>query len=164
MPNSLKLALVALVLSGIFFGWSMLRAIKPAEVVAASDRGTPTVVMPEEHGTPVSAQISSAVDRDPFNPLRTRPAQPYRLASELAAIATTQQRARLRWSGVIMNGDGTPFRLAVALGTGNNAPVQTMKIGEVIGDYTLKGFDARSATFQSANGELVLITNPRPGT
>jgi hypothetical protein len=163
MPNSLRLALLALSLSFVFFGWSIFRAVNPGDVVPTGSASTPQVLAPEVFVPVRSAQISQAVDRDPFNPMRTRPAQPYRLASELAAIATTQQRARLRWAGVIMQADGTPFRLSVALGTGNNAPVQTMKIGEVIGDYTLKVFDMKRATFQSSSGELVLLTNPRPG-
>jgi hypothetical protein len=166
IPPSLQLAAAALLLSCVFVAWSVAGATRPAPVEARAPSSTPRVRVLGEMSPTRNAEISRAVDVDPFSPTRTRPAVRYKLADEVDVPVTTGRAARqpLRWGGVIYSAaDPSMNRLSVAMGTNANAPVQSLKVGEKIGDYTLKSFDYKSATFISASGEQLVIANPRKG-
>jgi hypothetical protein len=162
LPPSLRGALIAISLSGVLFGVAMWRAYTPPAVDADTGDTTPSVVAPGSQSKLRGAQIGAAVERDPFNPARTRPAVRYRLAHEVAEVAGPAQRQPIRYVGsVVFPGDPSRNFLSVALGTNQNAAAQNIRVGEKIGDYTLKSFDSKTATFQSASGEMILIQAPR---
>jgi hypothetical protein len=165
IPPSLRLAAVALLLSCVYLVWSVANALSAPAVEATSSRAPTSVVTLHDIPSPRVAEIQEAVSKDPFSESRTRPATRYRLAGEVDVVPETpRQRQPLRWVGVVLNGDDPSLSsLSVALGNNQNAPVQRMKVGEKIGDYTLKNFDHKSATFTTLTGDLIQITNPRKG-
>jgi hypothetical protein len=164
IPPALRLALAGVALAGVFLGWSILHAVNPDVVQPSGSNAVPAVVSLEPRTPGRAALISSAVDRDPFNPARTRPAVRYRLAHEMAEVAAPQRRQPMRWVGVVIWPDNPASnRLSVALGTNQNAPVQSLKVGDKISEYTLMEFDYKAARFQSESGEMIMITTPRKG-
>jgi hypothetical protein len=162
LPAHLAAAGAALALAAVFFGVMLLRAMSPAEVEASQPVGTPVVAL-SDHAPARVAEIIPAVEKDPFNPERQRPARRYRLAGEIDEAAPPTARLPIRWGGAVigMGADSTDSRFFAALGTNNNAPLQSLKPGDKLGDYTLKSFDALVAIFVSPNGDLISITNPR---
>ncbi len=165
IPNSLRLAVVALALSGIYLAWTVANAVRTPSVQAAQSRLPSQVVALQEVPSSRPSEIQAAVNKDPFSETRTRPAARYRLAGEVDVVASgPPPRQQLRWAGVVIYPpDSSLNRLSVSIGGGNNAPVQRMKVGDKIGDYTLKSFDMKSATFLTSSGDLIAITNPRKG-
>ena len=165
IPSALRLSLAALSLAFIFFGWSVARSINTPEVVADRSDTAPVVISPAaEHGE-LSVAVTAAVESDPFNPLRTKPATRYRLAHEMVEAGGPPQRSQLRWAGIIVAADPTKSILSASLGNpnNNNNPVSHLRVGDKIGEFTLKSFDMSSATFESESGEMLKIFNPTPG-
>jgi hypothetical protein len=164
IPNSLRLAALALVLAAIYLAWSAANAFSTPVVKAQASRPPANVIALHENTGP-RPEIQAAVDKDPFSPTRTRPPTRYRLAGEVDAVPTgPSQRQPVRWVGIILYPDNpSQSKLAVSLGSNQNAPAQMLKVGEKIGDYTLKSFDYKTATFQHIGGDMIVIANPRKG-
>jgi hypothetical protein len=163
VPNSLKLSLVALFLAAVYLTWSVANAVNTPAVQAATSQMPSTFVTLQESTGP-RPEIQAAVDKDLFSPTRTRPTNRYRLPGDVEAVPTTPQRQPLRWVGIILDTENPSLsRLSVAIGNNQTSPATLMKVGDKIGDYTLKSFDYKTATFQAPGGDLIVITNPRKG-
>jgi hypothetical protein len=164
VPRELRLALVGLSVALLLLGWAVASALNPKPVESVPPRISSDIGMSDPLPPAREAQISASVDVDPFSAERKRPAVRYKLAHELAEVPSgPPARQPLRWVGVLIDSDPDASFLSVAIGNNQNAPVEILKPGQKIGDYTLKSFTYKSATFQTSNGELIQIFNPTKG-
>jgi hypothetical protein len=153
-------ALVALVSAGAA-AWSVRRAVRIDDPLPVPYAGTlnDSAKPVRPRGTRVN--IAAAVSADPFNPKRQAPAIPYRLPGEAdaepAGRASRSPQIRLLGTVVFVQGGGF-----VTCQIGNERPVM-VRVGEKIGNYTLKSVARGSAVFTGPTGETLQVAAPQPG-
>ncbi len=157
-----RLGLLATIVSAGLAGWSIMEAVRlddPVPVPVADDGDAPgEVARPRS----TRANIVAAVNVDPFNPARERPATPYRLPGEVDSVATTGRGARppqLRVLGTVVFTSGGGFATCQL---GGDRPA-IVHVGEKIGNYTLKSLARGSATFTGPAGETLQINALQSG-
>ena len=109
--------------------------------------------------------LKEVVDHDPFHPERRRPAVPFRLPAEQAAIAAqpapvVTPAATLRLLGTVVTPGQDAF---VVCQLGNDAP-KVVRVGGKIGDLTLRKIEPGRAVFHSPNGEAVDVRVAKAGS
>ena len=156
-------ASLALLLSAGFTGWTLMRALPidslpPPKLV---DR-MPGTMMAEASPPLAASRLAAAVGKDPFHPERRRPSVRFRLPGEADPNAADSTRK------------ATPFKLigtaAMAQGKGfamcqwGQEPPKLVRIGDRVGDYTLKDVKPGRAVFLTANGERYEVQVPKAGS
>jgi hypothetical protein len=154
------LAIMIFVLAAGAAAWSLVRALRqPPE--SAPARRTATVT--ELAGTPARAEVSptlllDAVEHDPFNRERQRPAVRFRMAGEgnpdsleAAAVAVASAEPTLRLVGTAVLSGGKAF----AICQWGDEPAKVVRIGERIGNMTLRTVQPGRAVFASNKGKSI---------
>ena len=154
----LRIATVAALASGALAVVSVAKAIRVAEPPGPADATALGDVQPAARKVPARVNIAAAVDADPFNPGRQRPAEPYRLPGELVAAPAPSRTQALRVLGTVVVTNGTSFAMCQI---GSEPPV-IVRVGQQIGSYTLKRVTRGKAVFGSPSGEIE-IAAPQPG-
>jgi len=107
-------------------------------------------------------QVLAAVDRDPFQPARRRPALKFQLPEEVAARLASgvaaDRPAGIRVIGTAVLPDGG-FALCQRAG---GSPM-LVRLGGTLGDLTLKAVDPGTATFLTASGATLIVHVVKPG-
>lgn len=158
-----RYALAALALSLGVLGWTARRALEVEEAggaIAAPPESTITDVAPA--AAPNAAQVLAAVDSDPFHPERRRPTERFRLPGEAITAevaAPTPAAAPLVLLGTVVLAEGRSF---VMCQQGSDQP-RIVRVGESLGDYTLRSVQQGHAVFVTRRGEQVELRVPKPG-
>jgi len=157
-------ACVLLVASGLVAARSFRHAIEiepPAHLPAPRLDSMPVPGTAAE--TPV-ARLAAAVGRDPFHPARHRPAVRFRLPGEaLPSDSATRAPAAATpflLIGTAVMSEGGGFAMCQ---WGNDAP-KLVRVGERVGDLTLKLVARGQATFVDAGGRTLEVRVPKAGT
>ena len=110
-----------------------------------------------------ATRLAAAVDQDPFHVERRRPAVRFRLPGEALAQDSVPAAAA-----------GTPFLLigtaVLAEGRGfamcqwGSEPPRLVRVGERVGDLTLRVVARGRATFTDGNGRRMEVRVPKAGT
>ena len=153
-----RAAALAAALSATFAGWSVLRAIRTDDLPTSADATALGDIHLATRERPPRVNVAAAVDADPFNPSRQRPAEVYMLPGELVVPAPLPRAEQVRVLGTVVSTTGAGFAMC-QLGS---EPPTIVRIGEKIGVYTLKRVARGSATFSGPAGDVV-IAAPQPG-
>lgn len=151
---------VALCAVGLGFvarvGWRAIQ-LDPLPAARAS-----SVVAGAVSATRSSAQVdlTPAVELDPFRPDRRRPPARYPVPgdapppSEKPPVTTPNVMTLV---GTVMSLDGSSFAMVGVAGS----PPRVVRVGQTIGDLTLKKIEQGRAVFRSAEGEVIELTVPK---
>ena len=153
-----RLAASATLVSALFAGWSVVKAVKVDDLPTGADATALGDVQLGMRERPPRVNVAAAVDADPFNPSRQRPTEVYMLPHELVVPTPAPRGEQLRVLGTVVSTTGSGFAMC-QLGS---EPPTIVKIGEKIGAYTLKRVVRGSATFAGPAGDVV-IAAPQPG-
>ena len=153
-----RVAALVAVLSAFLAAWSVLRALRTDDLPTSADATALGDVHVATRPRPTRVDIAAAVDADPFNPGRQRPAEVYMLPGELVVPAALPRTEQVRVLGTVVSTTGAGFAMC-QLGS---EPPTIVRIGEKIGVYTLKRVSRGSATFTGPAGDVV-IAAPQPG-
>jgi len=157
------LALAVLLSSLGGAAWSFRRAVLtdplPPAAAVAPRSNAPTVGI----RVPVTAtKLAEAVGKDPFHPERRRPGVRFRLPGEgsTAANDTTQTPSVFKLIGTATMAEGKGFAMC-QLGA---EPPKLVRIGESIGDLTLKNVQPGRALFVTSGGKRYEARVPKAGS
>lgn len=143
--------------------WSVRRALVLDPVPGSYLRSSESaVVISREPAELGAARLAGAVDRNPFHPERRRPGERFRLPGEgdSAAIGAEKvQPAALMLIGTAVLPEGRGFAMCR---WGGDTP-KLVRIGERIGDVTLREVKRGVAVFTSATGERLELKVQRAG-
>jgi len=142
--------------------WQALR-IEPVRPFQAADGGLgdTTSSASEREGYSL-ARIMEAVDNDPFHPLRRRPAHRFHSAgSEVKGVlpALADRGLGIQVIGTAVSAGGGGFAMCAWGG----APPRIVRIGERVGDWTLRAVTPGAAQFVSATGASTVVRIAKPG-
>ena len=157
------LAFAAFVMSAGLALWSLRRAVainQLSSVVSAASLPTPSGT---EHRLPLaSAELDKAVGKDPFHPERRRPAVRFQLPGEGAPAPedAPQAPAPFRLIGTATMPEGRGFAMCQS----GADPPRLVRIGESIGDLTLKAVQPGRAVFLTARGKRYEVQVPKAGS
>ena len=160
---AVRYALVALGLSLMLLGWTVRRALEVEEARGAIDPPAASVITDvAPAAAPNAAQVLEAVDSDPFHPERRRPTERFRLPGEAISaevIAPAPAVAPLVLLGTVVLAEGRSFVMCQQ-GSGQ---ARIVRIGESLGDYTLRNVQQGRAVFVTKGGEKIELRVPKPG-
>ena len=136
-----------------------LEALPAPRLRVSAPEGTPAAVHPPY----ASERVLTAVDRDPFQSARRRPALAFRLPDDVTASrrpspVAADQPAAIRVIGTAVLPDGG-FALCQRAG---GSPT-LVRLGGTLGDLTLKAVGPGSATFLTASGATLVVHVVKPG-
>jgi hypothetical protein len=158
-----RLAIAAVVLSLAVLGSTIRRAVEVEQALGALDSsGQPTVTDVSPAAAPAAARVLEAVESDPFHPERRRPADRFRLPGEAIATASDPAPpapAPLVLLGTVVLAEGRGFAMCQQ---GSDQP-RIVRVGESLGDYTLRTIEQGRAVFTTRRGEKIELRVPKPG-
>jgi hypothetical protein len=153
-----RAAAIAAVAAGVFAAMSIAKAVRVEEPPGPADATALGDVQAGARKAPPRVNLTAAVDADPFSPNRQRPEEPYRLPGELVQAPTPSRSQQLKVLGTVVITNGASFAMCQI---GSEPPV-IVRVGQQIGNYTLKRVARGKAVFASPSGE-VEIAAPQPG-
>lgn len=121
--------------------------LAPASVPTATSAGT--------------VDITPAVELDPFRADRRRPPARYAIPGDAPPSEKPQAPApgAVTLLGTVMSLDGSSFAMVGVAGS----PPRVVRVGQAVGDLTLKKVEQGKAVFRSASGDVVTLTVPKAG-
>lgn len=160
-------AAIAVLASAGVCAWTLWRALDldvlPMEGTASLEAEPRSIVRPRD--TPVEV-VLAAIESDPFHPERRRPDEPFRLPGEepppTPATATNvpAPTAPVELIGTVVIPDGRSFAMCRS---GADSP-RIVRIGETIGDLTLRTVEQGRAVFASSTGARTELQVKKAGT
>lgn len=159
------IALVAVLASGGIAGYAFWRAIvlEPLDT-AAEGLGMVTIPAPVVPAEADPDALQAAVDLDPFHPERRRPPERFRLPDDPVPEPSQALAARdpeaVRLIGTVVMPEGRSFAMCQFSGE----PPKLVRLGETVGDLTLRAVDQGLAVFVTAGGATVEARVPKAGT
>jgi hypothetical protein len=158
-----RYALAALALSLVVLAWTVRRALEVEEALGALDGAQgPGITDVAPAAAPNAAEVLEAVESDPFHPERRRPTERFRLPGEAISTETAPPQsasAPLVLLGTVVLAEGRSF---VMCQQGSEQP-RIVRVGESLGDYTLRTVEQGRAVFVTRRGEQVELRVPKPG-
>ena len=138
--------------------WRAVRldAVRPLPVPVVAPDGTPSPAARE--GSSI-ARVMEAVNNDPFHPLRRRPARRLRPAGGQVVEAVADRGLSVQVIGTAVSADGGGFAMCAWGG----APPRIVRIGERVGDWTLRAVTPGAAQFTSSTGATVIVRIAKAG-
>lgn len=107
-------------------------------------------------------RVMAAVNKDPFHPLRRRPARrllpPSQSVTETVAAADPAVGLQVIGTAVSANGAG-----GFAMCAWGGAPPRIVRVGERVGDWTLRAVTPGAAQFVSSTGATAVVRIAKPG-
>jgi hypothetical protein len=159
-----RMALAALIVASGVAASSLRRALGPESSVAvvAGSLAIPATPVP---GTGTAAgRVLAAVNKDPFHAERRRPAVRFRLPGESAPsdslTPATGAGNLFQLIGTAVLPEGRGFAMCQ---WGTESP-KLVRVGERVGDLTLKNVARGRATFVDATGRTREVRVPKAGT
>jgi hypothetical protein len=159
------IALSAMLASGATAGYSFWRAMVVEPVYAPTD-GIGVVPIP----SPVRLAVADpdglevAIDQDPFRPERRRPPERFPLPDDPvpdpAPVLAAPDPGAVRLIGTVVMPEGRSFAMCQVAGE----PPKLVRLGETVGDLTLRRVDQGLAVFITAGGATVEARVPKAGT
>jgi hypothetical protein len=159
-----RLALVLFLGSGAVFVATVRRALL-LDPLSESSAPSPNEAVLSFQARPAiaKAKLASALDHDPFHPERRRPAERFRLPGEaLAASAGSDSVAppAITLIGTAVLPEGRGF----AMCRWGAEPPKLVRIGERVGDLTLRQVERGRALFLTTSGKRLEVRVPKAGT
>jgi hypothetical protein len=159
------LAGAALVASAGVFARAAVRAIAgeplPQPRAEASMGRRPGIV---QRAATAPALVVAAIESDPFHPDRRRPTIAFRFPgearSDVAATPASVPREAMRLIGTVVQSAGKGFAMC-QLG---NEPPRILRVGERVGELTLKQVEQGRAVFLASDGSRVEVQAPKAGS
>ncbi len=154
-----RVALGAAVLGMTLCGWTLTRAIRLDAVGTAP---ATVSVVPGALDIPPTASgidVSAAVAADLFSVDRIAPEQRYRMPGE-AAGETRAEPAKPAVLGIAIAADGSSFATCQL----ESSRVQMVRVGDHLGDYTVKSISRERVVFLTRAGTSLEILVPKQGS
>jgi hypothetical protein len=149
-------AALALVL---FTGWHAFRTVEVQPVPSAAN-GSSDSAGPQSPGQAYSlTRVLTALDKDPFHPQRRRPARRPQSGGENAVPNSPAQGGSVLVIGTAVSADGRGFAMCAWGG----APPRIVRVGERVGDWTLRAVSKGAAEFTSPTGVTTVVRIVKPG-
>jgi len=158
-------ALAACTTAGGAALWTLARAlsVRPMPAPSVSEERVPQGGIYSPAATP-SASLAVAVENDPFHPERRRPAERFRLPGEAepsdTLAAGNGAAASMRLLGTAVLAEGRGFAMYQA---GAETP-RLVRVGETVGELTLKRVDQGRAVFRTRAGRAIELRVPKAGS
>jgi len=105
------------------------------------------------------ARVMEAVNNDPFHPLRRRPARRLQPAGNQVVEAVADGGLSVQVIGTAVSANGGGFAMCA---WGGAAP-RIVRIGERVGDWTLRAVTPGAAQFRSSTGTTVVVRIAKAG-
>ncbi len=163
VPALRRFAQVAITVAITVFLWTAAEAVRVtrADDTRPNATGTPSPVPVGVRAPLDDAEIAGAVAHDPFSPLRTAPARRYTLhdaeRSVEAAAATDVPPVEAPLlptvQGTAVNAAGDGFAMCALAG----GPVEVVRPGDVIGDFTVVSIERTRVVFRDALGRRHVV-------
>jgi hypothetical protein len=158
------LAVAALLASTGVAAWSLQRALVVNQLsVIPAAVPFQNAFAREPRSTLAIARLAGAVGKDPFHPERRRPTLRFRFPGEGApASATTDapSSGSLKLIGTAIMPEGKGFAMCQV----GAEPPKLVRIGERVGQLTLKGIEPGRAVFLTAAGKRYEVQVPKAGS
>lgn len=149
-------ALAAALALVLVTAWHALRRVDVQPLAGATSASSDSAG-PQSSQEPYSlTRVLTALDKDPFHPQRRRPAR--RLQSAGGNVAANSTLAVLV-IGTAVSADGRGFAMCAWGG----APPRIVRVGERIGDWTLRAVSQGAAEFTSSTGVNAVVRIAKPG-
>ena len=142
--------------------WSFRRAVLTDSLPTAAAVAPRSTAVAVGTRVPVTAtKLAAAVGKDPFHPERRRPSQRFRLPGEgsTAGNDTTQTAGVFKLIGTATMAEG-----GFAMCQLGAEPPKLVRIGERIGDLTLKNVQPGRALFLTSGGKRYEARVPKAGS
>jgi hypothetical protein len=159
-----SVALTLFIASAVLVGWSLQRALLtdalPGPARVSPIPGSTTVDPPVPLAT---ATLAAAVGKDPFHPERRRPSLRFRFPGEgspSTATEATPATAAFKLIGTATMPEGRSF----AMCQWGAEPPKLVRIGESVGNLTLKKVEPGRAVFLTAGGKRFEVQVPKAGS
>ncbi len=146
--------------------WSFQEAIA-LDPLPVPDSTSATIGMPRSVERPSHSirSVLAAAEKDPFRPERNRSSARFRLPEERLVQVPQPAEAAVAPAAVRLLGTMVlPEGKSVALCQWGSDSPRLVRIGEMIGDLTLKRVEQGKAVFASAQGATVEVFVPKQGT
>jgi len=164
-PSGLTLAALGAIGAALAAGGALWRALAPGPLPAAAQ---PLAV--RDHAGPprrpayAADQVLAAIEKDPFQADRRRPAVRFRLPQEarpsrrpVADASASSAAVRVIGTAVLPDGGG----FAICQRSGGSPTL--VRLGGTLGDWTLKAVEAGQVTFVTASGATLVLRVLKPG-
>jgi hypothetical protein len=160
----LSMAAAALGVALTAVSWSLIRLVTfdplPAALAATAVTDAP---VPQTRSPSPHELEQAAVEADPFNPARRRPAVAFRLPGEgipEPQTPATTEAGSLALIGTAVLPEGRSFAMCRV---GTEAP-RVVRVGEQVGGFTLKTVSQGRAVFLTAQGTTLEVGVPKAGS
>jgi len=158
------LALAALLACAGLTGWSLERALvlDPLPAIPAT-MPFRSMLAAESRSPLATARLARAVGKDPFHPERRRPTLRFRFPGEGSAASATvdaPSSGSLKLIGTAIMPEGKGFAMCQV----GAEPPKLVRIGERVGQLTLKGIEPGRAVFLTAAGKRYEVQVPKAGS
>jgi len=133
---------------------------------AGAPTGDPTLLpVPSPASGYIFQRVLAAIGKDPFHPERRRPGARFQLPADAAATLARGQESRateasLRLIGTAVASEGGGFAMCAWQG---GSP-RIVRVGERVGDWTLRKVTPGAAEFATPAGTTVVVHVPKAGT
>jgi hypothetical protein len=163
---SVRAAAVVFIVAAMFAAWALHGALRlePLPRLATATESPLALHLTEQPGYSLQ-QALGAVDVDPFHPERRRPVGRFRMPGDRLIVVEAAEPSpspppalRLLGTVVLLDGGG------VAMSQLNGEPPRLVRVGERIGDYTLRSVRQGHAVFVDRQGSPLQLHVPRPGS
>lgn len=140
---------------------AVVHALRPVPIPQAPQTTVVNVAQIARTPLPAPADIQSAVENDLFSPDRSAPSSPYRMPGERdRSDAPAVEPMKPQVLGTAVATDGRSF---ATLQLGDANPVLA-RVGDKIGDWTVKAIGRGKVTLVTAGGTRADLSVTKPGT
>ena len=156
--TSTRIAFGAAVLGVALCGWTLARAIR-LETVGTAPATVNVVPGALDMPKPATGiDVAAAVASDLFSVDRTAPKERYRMPGEAAAAGDAPVRPTVL--GTAIGADGSSFATCQL----ESARLQMVRVGDHLGDYTVKAIERGRVVFLTRDGTSFEILAPKQGS
>jgi len=160
---NLRVAVTAFAASAallVIVAWRAIRldVVRPLEAAAPAQADVSPAETPRERYS--LTRILASLDKDPFHPARRRPARRLQVAGGSDVVPMVAERGlAVQVIGTAVAADGSGFAMCAWGG----APPRIVRIGERVGDWTLRSVTPGAAEFTSISGATTVVRIAKPG-
>jgi hypothetical protein len=136
-------------------GWHALRRVEVQALPSTTSGSTDSAGAELSRAEYSLARVLAALDKDPFHPQRRRPAR--RLQSAGGNVIPVALSVQVIGTAVLPDGHG------FAMCAWGGAPPRIVRVGERIGEWTLRAVSQGAAEFTSSTGVNAVVRIAKPG-
>jgi hypothetical protein len=150
----------ATVLLVVITGWRAIRIEDVQPLASAAPVSSDAAASQTQREGYSLTRVLAALDKDPFHPQRRRPARRLQAPVDGNFVpAVAQQGLMVQVIGTAVAADGSGFAMCAWGG----APPRIVRIGERIGEWTLRAVTPGAAEFTSATGATTVVRIAKAG-